>query len=382
MKNALILLAGGSGKRFSNDPKSTPKQFKKFGNYNLIEFFLKNLDDKIFDIIVIVVKKSSKIKYLRMITKKFDNHNISFANSGSNRQESSKNGLYSLIKKNPKNILIHDSARPLASNKLILRLIKCLNTNQSVAPYVTSNDLLKEKKTNLVIDKNKILNIQTPQAFKFKKILEAHKKFIRKDYKDDTSLIEKIGIKTKLIKGEVLNFKLTYKEDLLLFNNFTNKEFRSGIGYDIHRINLKSKKLLTLCGVKIPYFPLTGHSDADVGYHAICDSIFGALSMRDIGYYFNNNNKKWKNANSKIFVEFCKKKLEENNYKIINLDLTFICEKPKIYKYINKMKKNISSLLYIDTNIISIKATTNEKIGYLGSGKGIAAQSIVQIKND
>ena len=103
MKNALILLAGGSGKRFSNDPKSIPKQFKKFGNYNLIEFFLKNLDDKIFDIIVIVVKKSNKVKYLSNIKKKFNNHNIKFVNSGNSRQESSKNGIYSLIRKNPKN---------------------------------------------------------------------------------------------------------------------------------------------------------------------------------------------------------------------------------------------------------------------------------------
>ena len=382
MKNALILLAGGSGKRISNDRKSIPKQFKKFGNYNLIEYFLNNLDHKIFGTIQIVSKKSTQKKYLKEIKKKYINHNINLITSGRNRQESSKNGVYSLIKKNPKNVLIHDSARPLVSNKLINKLIKLLKTYQSVAPYITSNDLMKNKLDNSNIDNKKILNIQTPQAFRYKKILLAHKKCISKNNKDDTSLTEKIGIKTKFIKGEKLNFKITYNEDIDLFNNYKLKEFRSGIGYDIHQIDFNSKKLLTLCGVKIPYYPLIGHSDADVGYHAICDSIFGALSMRDIGYYFNNKNKKWKNSNSKIFVKFCQKQLELKKFKIINLDLNFICEKPQINKYINKMKKNISLLLEVKTKNISIKATTNEKIGYIGSGQGIAAESIVQLQND
>ena len=159
-------------------------------------------------------------------------------------------------------------------------------------------------------------------------------------------------------------------------------EFRSGIGYDIHKINYNSKKRLILCGVKISHPPLIGHSDADVGYHAICDSILGALSLRDIGCYFNNNNKKWKNADSKIFMQFCNQQLKRKKFYIVNLDINFICEKPKIYKYAKQMKVNISTLLEIDKNKISIKATTNEKIGFIGKGEGIAAESIIQIQNE
>ena len=118
-----------------------------------------------------------------------------------------------------------------------------------------------------------------------------------------------------------------------------------------------------------------------MGYHAICDSILGSLSLRDIGYYFKNNDKKWENANSKIFLIFAKKKLKEKNYKIVNLDINFICQTPQINKHIKKMKLNISKYLDISENIISIKATTNEKIGLIGKGEGIAAESIVAIEN-
>ena len=130
------------------------------------------------------------------------------------------------------------------------------------------------------------------------------------------------------------------------------------------------------------FVKLIGHSDADVGLHAICDSIFGALSMRDIGYHFPNTEKKWKNADSAKFINFCKEELLKKGYKIINLDLNIIAEKPKITKYVSSMKKKISTLLGIKTDIISIKATTNEKIGFIGNGEGIAAEAIVQISNE
>ena len=382
MKNALILLAGGSGKRFAKSKKITPKQFIRFGKYNFIEYFLKNLDDKIFDKIHIIVSRDAKKKYLSKITKEFSNHKISFYNAGKTRQESSKKGIYSFKKFNPKKILIHDSARPLVSNKLIRKLLKSINNNKSCSPYIRSNDFVKKLNTKENVTNDKIIHIQTPQAFKYLSILKAHKISKIKNARDDTSLTENIGIKTKLIKGEKTNIKITYKDEIEIFNKLKKIIYKHGIGYDIHKVDFFSKKQLKLCGVKIASYPLIGHSDADVGYHAICDSILGSLSMRDIGFYFNNKNKKWKNANSKIFLLFCKKQLEFKGFSIVNLDINFICEKPKINKYVNKMKKNISNLLNLNQNQISIKATTNEKIGLIGKGKGIAAESIVQITNE
>ena len=139
---------------------------------------------------------------------------------------------------------------------------------------------------------------------------------------------------------------------------------------------------MPVVSIILPYYKLIGHSDADVGIHAICDSIFGALSMKDIGFYFRNNDPKLKNTDSKRFLKFCKKKLIEENYYIVNLDINFICEKPNLIKYKSKMINNIAKILSIPANIISIKATTNEKIGFIGDNQGIASESIVQIANE
>ena len=377
MKNALILLAGGTGERTG---LKIPKQFINIGNTNFLDFFLSNLDKDIFDIIVI----SSKDKYIKKILiplkKKYNYLNIIFSKSGNKRQLTVKNSLMTLKKFNPKKVIIHDSARPLTTKRLIKKIIKGLDKNLTTIPYIIQNDFLKFKK-NIKIDNNKLFHIQTPQGFNFKTILLAHEKTKINNAKDDSSLIESEGIKLKMIKGETSNIKITNKEDFIFFKKFKNHEFKSGIGFDIHKINFNSKKKLTLCGVKISHPPLIGHSDADVGYHAICDSILGSLSMKDIGFYFNNKNPKWKNANSNIFIKFCEKELNKQGYKIVNLDINFICETPNIIKISSLMKKNLSKLLKISTKVISIKATTNEKIGFIGRGEGIAAESIVQISN-
>ncbi len=380
MITSLIILAGGSGIRLINSSK-IPKQFISIGSNNIIEYFLEDLDENIFDIIVIVCNPKMKRKYLAKLKKKFFWHNIYFTNSGNNRQESSKKGILFLKKFKPQVVLIHDAARPQVKNELIKKLINKLDFNQVCAPYIQQNDYIKYKKNNNLIKNNLLKFIQTPQAFFYKDILKAHNKIKNFNAKDDTALTEKLGIKTKLIKGNKTNIKITYKEDLDIFNLLKRKINKNGIGYDIHKIDFYSKKKLTLCGVKINHASLIGHSDADVGYHAICDSILGSLSLRDIGYYFKNNDKRWKNVNSNIFLKFAKKKLEEKNYRIINLDINFICETPKIDKYVKKMKMNISNILEISKNIISIKATTNEKIGLIGKGEGIAAESIVSIEN-
>ena len=378
MKNALILLAGGTGKRLNS---KIPKQFLKIGNSNIIEYFLYNLDPKIFDIIVIAIDEKYKKKYSNSLKSKFHNHNIKFSKSGKTRQISSKNSLVFLKKFNPKKVLIHDSARPLVSNKMIKKTLKLLDTNDSAIPFIESEDYIKTK-NNYDLKNDRIFNIQTPQGFKYKKILKAH--ILNKDSnaRDDSSLLEKNKTKIKMFKGEKYNIKITKKDDLIFFKKIQSKNFRHGIGYDIHKIDLTSKKKLILCGLKINHKPLIGHSDADVGYHAICDSILGSLSLKDIGFYFSNKNPKWQNANSKIFMEFCYKKLEEKKFKIVNLDINFICESPNINKISYLMKNNISKILKISTKIISIKATTNEKVGLIGSGKAIAAEAIVQIVNE
>lgn len=372
-KNALVILAGGTGNRFD---KKSPKQFHEINGENLIEFFLNHIDYSNFDIILIVYK-STYNKYIKKIEKNFPLIKFLFANSGQTRQLSCLNGLKKLKNYNPDNVVIHDAARPFSSNKLIIKILKQLETKYSAVPFISSPDkkMVSKKSFN-----KEIKFIQTPQGFKFQLIYKVHKNSSSINAKDDSELLPKE--KLNFIKGEQFNIKITHKGDLNYFKLFSRPVYKYGIGYDIHRFNPKIKKGLKLCGLKINYNKLIGHSDADVGLHAICDSIFGALSMKDIGYYFSNNNPKWKNKNSVHFLKFAKEKLLNKKYYIVNLDVNFICEKPNIAKYRKKMIENLASILCIPEKIISIKATSNEKIGFIGDGLGIAAESIVQISNE
>jgi len=376
MKNALVILAGGEGKRIGG---TIPKQFKKNGKYNFIEYLLNNISINRFDILVITCKKKYVDKYLKNIKNSKKIKKIIFCAPGQNRQQSSLNSLKKLKKYKPKNVLIHDAARPLCSDKLISKILSNLKNNKAVIPYVNYSD---RKTLNNIEIKRNIKNIQTPQGFNFNLIYSTHLKYKKDNFLDDASLIEKLKIKIKYIKGEKTNLKITFSEDIDFFNSFKNIIFKHGIGYDIHQFDSKNNLGLKLCGIKIPYTKLIGHSDADVGIHAICDSILGALSLNDIGHYFKNSDSKWKNANSEIFLLYCKKLLSEKGYYIVNLDINFICEKPPIFKYKKKMINNISKLLALPKNIISIKATSNEKIGFIGNNKGIAAESIVQISDE
>ena len=376
MKNALVILAGGKGTRFHH---KIPKQFHKLGSKTMINKILSNIDSELFNWIVLSINKN----YRHIVTKNHEYNRIKdkiiFSEPGLTRQKSSFKALKKISSKKIKYVLIHDGARPFCSNKLIKRILLENRKGKNVVPYIEHNDrhVLRNTKKDV-----KVLNIQTPQAFNYELILEAHKKFNKFNFSDDSGMLQKLNHKITYIKGEKTNIKITDPEDIVFNNIFEKKTIKSGIGYDIHQLDKKTKVGLKLCGVKIPFSKLIGHSDADVGFHAICDAIFGALSMRDIGFYFPNNQKKWKNADSSKFIIFCREKLKEKKFYILNLDVNIIAEKPKISKYVLKMKKRVAELLKINPKIISIKATTNEKIGFIGNGEGIAAESIVQISDE
>ena len=376
MLNALVILAGGKGQRFG---QKIPKQFYMKNGKTIINIFLSNLESYLFNHIVISVNK----KYINTIKTSAhyeqNKKKYIFSIPGKNRQESSYNALKKIKKYKIQNVLIHDGARPFCSNDLIKRILKKIQKYNNCIPYVEFSD----RQINSIDKKDiKVYNIQTPQAFDYNLILKAHTKYVKFNFSDDASLLQAMNKKIFFIKGEKNNIKLTYPEDLVYLNIFNKTVFRSGIGYDIHQINKNTNKGLKLCGISLPFPKLIGHSDADVGLHAICDSIFGALSMRDIGFHFPNTDKKWKNADSSKFVIYCRNLLNEKKFNIINLDINIIAEKPKISYYVKKMKLKIAQLLKINSKIISIKATTNEKIGFIGNGEGIAAEAIIQISNE
>ena len=366
MNNYFVILAAGKSKRFST---KIPKQFYQYKNKELIDHSIeKSLASKLFKKILIVTNN------LKHFKKKKYPKSISIIKGGKERSDSSFKALKYLKKYKPKNVFIHDAARPNFSIELLKNIAKNLKNNKAVVPIINSKDTIKYKTQNRIfnLNRNNLLLTQTPQAFRFKELYE-----IAKDHKnkvtDEATLFINKDFKIKFIPGEKSNNKITYIDDIK-----TPKTFY-GIGFDIHKL-VKNKKLY-LGGVKIPFHSgLEGHSDGDVILHAIIDSILGAIGKKDIGTYFPNT-KKFKNIRSPKMLRPILNDLYKKNFLINNLDINLICEKPKVSIYRNKIIDSISSLMRLEKDRINLKGKTTEKLGLIGKEKAIACEVIVSITN-
>ena len=377
-KNIAILLCGGVGKRFG---EKIPKQLYKLNGRTILDISLtKLLDSNLFFKIFVVAHDS----IFDDLIVKYQNKKVKIIRGGKERQNSVFNALKKSQKIKPDNVIIHDSVRPFFSGNLLNQICQKLKKNDAVIPVLNINDSLRFKDKDIYKDinrKNHFL-IQTPQGFNFKKLYAAYKK-INDLYSDDSIIAHNGNIKIYTINGERDNFKITTIEDYefckkrLMNTNVT----RVGSGFDVH--NLVPGNFLIIFGIKIPFDKkLEGHSDADVGFHSIVDSILGALGKGDIGDHFPPNQNKWRNKESSYFLKHSYKILKKEGWIINNLDLTLICEKPKITVYKEKMVKNIKDILSIEKGKINIKATTTEKLGFIGRNEGIACQSIISISKE
>ena len=374
MSFSLILLAAGNSKRLSS---KIPKPFIKIANKTLLEYSLIKFGKirQIKKIIIVTNKKHSKFF-----------KNIKFNNcvkivGGKTRQESTYKALKHIKKNKIKctNVLIHDSARPNFSVKLIKRIINASKRN-AVIPKIPMHDALKEsigKKILLNLPRKNFFSTQTPQSFNFNEILDLHSrnKALYKD--DDLSLVQSLK-KVKFVNGEKNNFKITDQEDLSMLKNFINLKTRTGIGFDVHR--LVPKKKLYLAGLRIKsHLGTLGHSDGDPVLHSITDAILGACKMGDIGQMFSDKNKKFKNIRSTILLKRVMDQIKSKGYYVNNLDINIIAQTPKIKKYKNKMISNISKLCEISKDQINIKGKTTEKLGVIGKEKAIACEVITSV---
>ena len=374
-KIAVIILSAGSGKRFD---KTKPKQLFTIGDETILDINIRKFLNikQIKNIVIVHSKKITKE------IKKLKKTNIFFTLGGKTRQESVKNGLNYANKLKPEIVLIHDCARPFVEKKLIEDLIENTSLSNGCVPVLKMTDTIKhinfKKSKSRNISREHIYQIQTPQSFPFKKILAAHNKSSKNNFTDDSGLAEENNINMKFIFGDKNNIKITDKNDIK-FSKFmldNQKEISVGTGFDVH--GFEPGKHIIICGVKIPFNKkLKGHSDADVGFHTVVDAILGSIREGDIGEHFPPSDEKWKNAPSSIFLRFAKDIVKEKNAKIKSVDLTIICEEPKMFKYKIEMKKNLSKLLEINEDRINVKATTTEKLGFLGRSEGIAAQATV-----
>ena len=364
MNNYFIILASGQSKRF-NFKKA--KQFITYKNKALFEHSLdKAIKSELFKKIILVTndKKQIKIKLPK---------NVLVIKGGKERSDSSLIALKFIKKFKPTNVLIHDAARPNFTIGLLNKLINSLKKNKASIPVISSKDSIKYKVKNQLFNlnrKNSFLT-QTPQAFKFKDIydLSINQKNI---LQDEATLFIDNNLKINFIKGETLNNKITFKEDVI------NTKTYFGIGFDIHRL-IKDKKLY-LGGVKIPFHSgLKGHSDGDVILHSIIDALLGAMRKKDIGTFFPDNKNKFKNIRSPKMLKPIVDILNKNNFYINNLDINLICEQPKVSKYRAKITNSLSNLLNIDKDLINLKGKTVEKLGLIGKEKAIACEVICSI---
>ena len=364
MNNYFVILAAGKSKRFH---KNLSKQIYYYKNKEIIDYSVeKSLNSKLFKKILIV---TNNLNYLK---KKKYPKSISVIKGGKERSDSSLIALKYLRKYKPKNVFIHDAARPNFSIKLLKNISKNLKSNKAVVPAVYSRDSIKYKIKNQIfnLNRNNSLLTQTPQAFRFKELY----KFAIKEKKrinDEATLFINNNYKVRFIPGENRNNKITYLSDIETVKTYF------GIGFDIHKM-IRNKNLY-LGGVKIPFHSgLKGHSDGDVILHAIIDAILGAMRKKDIGTYFPNT-KKFKDIRSPKMLKPIIKNLYKSNFLINNLDINLICEKPKVSKYRDKIINSISKLTTINKHQINLKGKTVEKLGLIGKEKAIACEVIVSI---
>jgi 2-C-methyl-D-erythritol 4-phosphate cytidylyltransferase/2-C-methyl-D-erythritol 2,4-cyclodiphosphate synthase len=311
------------------------------------------------------------------------------ANGGATRQASVHAGLEALASQKPDIVLIHDAARPFVSEALISRAIEAAGRTGAAVPAIPVVDTIKlvdgDGNIEATPERARLRIAQTPQAFRFDAILEAHRRAVREgrsDFTDDAALAEWAGLTVATFEGDAANMKLTTPEDFVREEARLASQLgdvRTGTGYDVHAFGEGDH--LMICGIRVPHTRgFLAHSDGDVGLHALVDAILGALADGDIGSHFPPSDMKWKGAASDKFLKYAVERVVERGGRIANLEVTLICERPKIGPLRETMRARIAEISGIDISRIAVKATTSERLGFTGREEGIAATASATIR--
>ena len=301
---------------------------------------------------------------------------------GATRQASVLAGLEALAADPPDRVLVHDAARPVIPAGTVPALLDALAAHPGAIPALPVSDTLKRGEAGRIvatIPREALFRAQTPQAFRFAPLLAAHRA-ATEEATDEAQLLEAAGLSVVLVAGHELNVKITWPEDLARVETAMLARMipRTGTGFDVHRI--AEGRPMVLCGVTVPSpFGLTGHSDADVGIHALCDAIYGALAEGDIGRWFPPSEARWKDADSARFLRHAAERIAARGGILANADVTLICEQPKITPHAGAMRERLAELLGTGTDRVSVKASTTERLGFPGRGEGIAAQAAAML---
>jgi 2-C-methyl-D-erythritol 4-phosphate cytidylyltransferase/2-C-methyl-D-erythritol 2,4-cyclodiphosphate synthase len=308
---------------------------------------------------------------------------------GATRQESVLRGLESLADSLPARVLIHDAARPFLASDILDRVIGALDNWDGAVPALPVTDTLKRADASggaaasiaATVERAHLWRAQTPQGFRYPGILDAHRRCIGLSLTDDAAVAEHVGLRVALVAGDEDNLKLTTEDDLRRGERLLAgaSETRTGFGIDVHRFCEGSRVML--CGVPVAHDRgLLGHSDADVGLHALTDALLGAIGAGDIGSHFPPSDPRWRGTPSDVFLRHAAALVGQAGGGIVNVDVTLICEQPKIGRYRDAMRGRIAELLAVSSVRVSVKATTTEELGFTGRSEGIAAQAIATVR--
>jgi 2-C-methyl-D-erythritol 4-phosphate cytidylyltransferase / 2-C-methyl-D-erythritol 2,4-cyclodiphosphate synthase len=382
-RTAAILVAAGRGLRAG---AGGPKQYRTIGGRTVIHRALAAFAEHPEVAIVQPVVNPDDIAAFNAAVS--DQRYALPVNGGATRQGSVLAGLEALVPHQPDIVLIHDAARPFVSAEVISRAIQSANKTGAAIPVVPVTDTIKQVTASGDItatpDRAALRIAQTPQTFKFDVILDAHRRAARErsDFTDDAAIAEWAGLTVTTFEGDVANMKLTTPED------FVREEarlaaalgdIRTGTGYDVHAFG--DGDHVWLCGLRVPHTKgFLAHSDGDVGLHALVDAILGALADGDIGSHFPPSDMKWKGASSDKFLKYAIERVIARGGRIANLEVTMICERPKIGPLRDPMRARIAEISGVDISRIAVKATTSERLGFTGREEGIAATASATIR--
>ena len=369
---AAVIVAAGKGVRAGQD---LPKQFAMWRGKPVLRHSVERLLEAGATRIVVAIPEGAGDMARDAAG---EDERIAFVTGGKTRQQSVAKALEALESQGPSVVLIHDAARPIVPRAVVERLIAALENHPGAIPVLPVVDSLAVAENGAMAgsaDRDTLRRVQTPQAFRFDAILAAHRAWHGEPTAgDDAQVLRAHGGTVALVDGDEALKKLTFAEDFMS----DLPPVRTGMGYDVHRV--AEGEDLWLCGLKIEHtHGLAGHSDADVGLHALTDAILGAIGAGDIGQHFPPSDPQWAGASSDRFLAHAAGLACERGYTIGNLDLTLICEAPKIGPHREAMVARVSEILGVDAGRVSIKATTTERLGFTGRGEGIAAQAVATL---
>jgi 2-C-methyl-D-erythritol 4-phosphate cytidylyltransferase/2-C-methyl-D-erythritol 2,4-cyclodiphosphate synthase len=373
-KTVALVVAAGSGSRAGGE---APKQYRLLAGRAILAHAVDNLRHAGIDAVHLVIGAGQDDACRAALE---DRPLPSPIIGGATRRESVARGLEALAGQGVERVLIHDAARPFVPGAVIDRLLAALETHEGAAPVLPVVDTLAKRGEALgeTVVRDDLVRVQTPQAFGFEAIRRAHAAWTGDNATDDAQVARAAGIAVALVEGDAALEKLTYEADFARAEA-ARLATRVGMGFDVHAF--AAGEDLWLGGIHVPHDKgLSGHSDADVVLHALTDAILGALGAGDIGGHFPPSDPRWRGAASAIFLEHARDLVAGAGGRIDHVDITIICEAPRIGPYRDAMRAKIAALLRLPVARISVKATTTERLGFTGRGEGMAAQAVATVR--